>query len=233
MNQTPMMKAFALMLFILIPWCIQAQNQIVNGKKHGEWEVRFEERPNGLRYKGTFDMGVPVEVFTHYHPNGSPRAIMQFIGKTQACKVTEYAPNGLPIAEGRYSDPGVKDSVWRIYDGSGKLLNLETYEVGMLNGLYQTYYPNGRVVESGQMKAGEKEGLWVRLDEAGGKLHTSTYVKGELEGLWTDFDGNGRISRRGDFHENMRHGKWLAFTDGKPVKALYYHQGRITKEVAY
>ncbi len=137
-----MKRAFLFLIFCmaLSAW---AQNQTVNGLKQGPWKVAYEGSAV-IRYEGQFDRGIPVGTFTHYHPNGTKRAVMVFRGKTQACYTQEFALNGVLLAEGLYGAPGVKDSTWRIYDLNGKLLNTETYQGGQLNGPFATYYPNGK-----------------------------------------------------------------------------------------
>ena len=219
-------------LLCLMAWPSLAQNQTINGQKHGPWEVRFE-KSTVLRYKGRFDHGIPVGTFVHYHPNGAKRAEMNFRGKTQVCYVHEYAENNVLLAEGKYSAPGVKDSTWRIYDLNGKLLSLETYAAGALDGPYQTFYPNGQLVETGVMLGDMKTGTWTRFDENGQKLRSAEYLEDQPSGVWTEFDENGRISIRGSYQHGLREGKWLEFSDGRPAKGIWYHQGRITKEVEY
>ncbi len=221
-----------LTLCLLASLSALAQNQTVNGLKQGPWKVTYEGS-SMLRYEGTFDKGIPVGTFTHYHPNGTKRAIMVFRGKTQSCYTQEFALNGTLLAEGRYGAPGVKDSTWRIYDLNGKLLNTETYQGGSLNGPYATYYPNGKTVESGAMQDGEKTGLWTRFGENGEKTRSVEYVLGQLQGTWTEFDENGRIALRGTYENNMKEGRWLSFENGKPVHGIWYHKGLVTKEMDY
>ena len=226
-----MKRAFLFLIFCmaLSAW---AQNQTVNGLKQGLWKVAYEGS-TVIRYEGQFDRGIPVGTFTHYHPNGTKRAVMVFRGKTQACYTQEFALNGALLAEGLYGAPGVKDSTWRIYDLNGKLLSTETYQGGQLNGPFATYYPNGKVVESGSMQDGEKSGLWTRFGENGEKTRSAEYAMGMLQGTWTEFDENGRIALRGEYQSNLREGRWLEFESGKAAKGTWYHKGLVTKEVEY
>ena len=226
-----MKRAFLFLIFCMaLPaW---AQNQTVNGLKQGPWKVTYEGS-TVIRYEGQFDRGIPVGTFTHYHPNGTKRAVMVFRGKTQACYTQEFALNGVLLAEGLYGSPGVKDSTWRIYDLNGKLLSTETYKGGQLNGPFATYYPNGKVVESGSMQDGEKSGLWTRFGENGEKTRSAEYAMGMLQGTWTEFDENGRIALRGEYESNLREGRWLEFESGKAAKGTWYHKGLVTKVVEF
>jgi len=229
---TPRWRTFLGILLLLGGGPAWGQNQTLQGQKHGPWKVKYEGSST-LRYEGTFEQGVPVGTFTHYHPNGVKRAVMIFRGRTQVCYVREYAENNVLIAEGKYSAPGVKDSTWRVYDLNGKLLNLETYAGGALNGLYQTFYPNGKVVETGSMEADAKTGTWVRFTETGTKLRSADYQNDVPDGLWIEYDEDGRMAVRGEYHLGLREGKWLEFSEGKASKGTWYHEGRITKEVEY
>jgi len=225
-------RIFLTLLVLLGGMQAWAQNQTLDGKKHGPWKVRYEGS-TVLRYEGTFDRGIPVGTFTHYHPNGTKRAVMVFRGHTQVCYVQEYAENNVRIAEGKYSAPGVKDSTWRVYDLNGKLLNIETYAGGALDGVYQTFYPNGKVVETGTMRADAKTGTWIRFTETGDKLRSAEYQDDLPHGLWVEYDETGRIALRGEYQLGLREGKWLQFSEGKASKGTWYHEGRITKEVEY
>ncbi|MDG1253320.1 MAG: toxin-antitoxin system YwqK family antitoxin [Schleiferiaceae bacterium] len=209
-----------------------AQNQMLNGQKHGPWEVRFE-KSTVLRYKGNFDQGIPVGTFTHYHANGAKRAEMYFRGMTQVCYVLEYAENSVLLAEGKYAAPGVKDSTWRVYDLNAKLLSTETYAGGALNGPYQTYYPNGQLVETGVMSVDMKSGTWTRFDESAQKIRSVEYFEDQPHGIWTEYDENERIALRGSYVHGLKEGKWIEFSEGKPLKGTWFHQGRSTKEVNY
>ncbi len=209
-----------------------AQNQTIDGQKQGPWKVKFEGSPM-LRYEGTFERGLPVGTFTHYHPNGAKRAVMVFRNRTQVCYVQEFAENQVLLAEGKYSAPGVKDSTWRVYDLQGQLLTKETYAAGALHGLYQTYYPNGKVVETGNMLDDAKVGTWIRYSEAGIKLRSVEYQNDLPHGVWMEYDEDGRIALRGEYDQGLREGKWLEFMAGKASKGTWYHKGRITKEVEY
>ena len=87
---TPRWRTFLGILLLLGGGPAWGQNQTLQGQKHGPWKVKYEGSST-LRYEGTFEQGVPVGTFTHYHPNGVKRAVMIFRGRTQVCYVREYA----------------------------------------------------------------------------------------------------------------------------------------------
>lgn len=202
-----------------------AQNETVKGLKQGPWVVAHEGS-KVIRYKGQFDNGIPVGIFTHYHTNGKVHAIMKFRASTGSCYSKEFSTEGKLMAEGIYASPAVKDSIWRIYNTAGELLTRETYRLGILDGPFETLYPSGMPMERGVMKNGKKDGGWTQWSEKGYKIRTSFYSEGMLNGIWTEYDHSGKIMIRGKYEDNLKEGIWTEYHEGKPIGELHFSKGR-------
>ncbi len=203
-----------------------------NGKRNGSWIVNH----NGTlikRYIGEFDMGIPKGVFKHFYLNGQLKSMMTFKKLTGECYVENYSKEGNIVSQGRYLSKNLKDSIWEIFDNNGSILNIETYKKGVLQGLNQTYYSNGEVVESGQMVNGNKQGIWVRRSDDGKKIRSVTYNHGKLDGEWIMYDVDARVSMIGKYVKGYREGKWIVLKAGKAKKALIFKKGKEINTILY
>ena len=223
------MKRAFLFLILCLALSAWAQNQTVNGLKQGPWKVAYEGS-TVIRYEGQFDRGIPVGTFTHYHPNGTKRAVMVFRGKTQACYAREFSQNGVLLAEGLYGAPGVKDSTWRIYSSQGQLLAIENYKGGKVEGEQTLYHDNGNILEQGNLVNGFRDGEWILYFDDGLKKRKCVFKEGKLEGEWIQFDENGNLEQKGMYRNDFRDGRWIEFENGQLVKITWYKDGEVFKE---
>ncbi len=204
---------------------LRYQNHTKKGLKDGLWRVKH----NGTaidRYIGEFEMGIPKGSFKHYYSNGSLRTLMTFKGLSGECYVKNYSRKEKLISEGMYLSKNVKDSIWKIYDENDRIIILETWKKGNLEGLYKTYYSNGNIVEAGIMNNAKKQGQWIRWSESGEKIRLSNYSNNVLNGKWIDYDVDGRVKMIGVYLNGYREGKWVIYSVGKPEKSITFQKGR-------
>ena len=228
-------------MYIIFGNCIYAQSQnetlryqnpSSNGLKDGLWRVKYKGTAID-RYIGEFEMGVPKGIFNHYYPNGILRSVMTFKELSGECYVKNYSRKEKLISEGMYLSKNVKDSIWKIYDENDRIIILETWKKGNLEGLYKTYYPNGNVVESGIMNNAKKQGQWIRWSENGEKIRVSNYSDNVLNGKWIDYDVDGRVKMIGVYLNGYRDGKWVIYNLGKPEKSITFQKGREINTTEY
>ena len=228
----PLLKSIVFVFLSLIMLPLQGQNTLVDGKKDGRWVVSYEDS-KAVRYRGQFVMGKPLGEFMHFHRNGYPRSVMSYPEGVGPIDVKMFNERGQLIAEGQYTGPNIKDGLWVMHDGRGHVMAKEHYLAGQRTGLQQVFFPNGALLESGQMIDGEKQGTWLRQDEIGNKVRATNHAKGMLNGPWTQFDADERLAISGQYLNGRRVGKWLFFDQGKAVKSEQYRSGRLKSTKSY
>jgi len=109
-------------------------NGIVSAVEHysgntyqGPFESYF---PDGApKVKGQYLDGQMDGIWTYYYdePKGQVKEMVTFKGNSENGPFTEYFPNGQKAAEGTYKDE-FEDGELKVYDSTGKLTTIITYE---------------------------------------------------------------------------------------------------------
>jgi len=220
-----MIRLLLFCLFLSAFPTLNGQNQVdAEGRKTGHWKVEY---PNGnTRFEADFVEGQPVGEMLRYYEKGGIRARMFFDGDGSCSHVKMFYENGKPAAEGIYLEQE-KDSVWTYfseYDGSVRIR--EKYLDGKLEGLSQSYYPNGGISEEVQWKNGEKDGFWKQYYTNGAQRLSAHYKDGQLQGPYELYFSTGTIKIRGTYLNNRSHGTWSFYDEsGKEIFALEYVNG--------
>tara|TARA_Y100001936_G_scaffold253082_1_gene315693 strand:+ start:1502 stop:2479 length:978 start_codon:yes stop_codon:yes gene_type:complete len=113
----------------------------------------------------------------------------------------------------------------------GRQVTIETYKDGILNGLFEEYYPNGQLKTKVIYKNGRKDGLyesyWNNGQEKAKNIYKNgiikdgtykwfwknsqlhlvrTYKNGKLEGLYKAFYKHGQLRNTGEYSNNYKNG---------------------------
>lgn len=89
---------------------------------------------------------------------------------------------GVPVRVGK----------WVRKEQDGRLVVGE-YRLGRADGVWTTYYPNGRKTLEGKYVDGMREGVWLRWNEEGKPLARRTYENGLLHGPSVEYRGEARV----------------------------------------
>lgn len=195
------------------------------GRKQGLW--RGYDVNGNLKYKGTFEDGIPVGEFTYYYPDGKIRAKAMHKGDDKTVYIRYFFEGGKLMAEGKYIEQK-KDSTWNYYSSAnGKISSKEHYNKGVPVGTWVTYYPEtGNIAEEVPYKKGVKHGTWKQYFTDGTLKSEAEYVDGELEGLMTIYHLNGNVEVSGSFKNSLKHGIWIYFDeDGVTTDREEYYEG--------
>jgi hypothetical protein len=115
-------------------------NQIINGKKVGEWIT--------------------------YHDNGTVKEIGEYINGEKIGLWEEYYNNGVICSREEYSNGRVEGKWWVFYR-SGKLEAVGKFKNDKIEGKCIRYYENGVVEEKGSYNGNELDGKWKYFYESG------------------------------------------------------------------
>lgn len=216
-----MLNKFKLILILVTTSLISIaqENQFdSNGKRHGLWKGNYE-KTNNLRYEGTFEHGKEVGLFKFYADlkNKQLMATRDFSKDGVSCYTVFY--NGkFKVSEGDLVNKK-PEGLWKYYHlRSDKVMTLENYKKGKLEGEKNVYYPNGQLAEKSFYKNNLLEGKYVKYAENGKLIEESIYKNGELHGTAIFYDGEGNRLVKGEYKKNKKSGIWETYENGKLIK---------------
>ena len=203
--------SFLFSVFLLINGIVNAQiNQYHDdGTRHGVWEKKFEGRDQ-VRYSGQFDHGKEVGDFRFYSKGleGHPTAIKTFSENGTKAEVKFYTQSGKLISKGIEINKK-KEGKWEYYHNTNsKLMTVENYVNGELDGEQITYYDNGQVSETINYVDGKKQGKQLVYSVKGVLIKEFTYANGELNGVNKFFSGRGVLTIEGMYKNDKKNGYW-------------------------
>ena len=91
-----------------------------------------------------------------------------------------------------YKD-GVIDGLYESFHPNGQTGVRENYKLGLEHGLHEMFYKNGQLQETGNFKDGEIDGLHEWFNENGQLSITKNYKNGKEEGLYEEYYENGEL----------------------------------------
>ena len=114
------------------------------------------------------------------------------------------------------------------YHPNGHISNIETFNNGLKNGLYQEFYSNGRIKLKGQYKNGDKSGLWTEYYIEGGVMRMYYSNKYGKNGSINEWYKNGERKINGIYSEGLKHGIWISwYSNGIKESMVTYNNGKI------
>ena len=222
-----LVRSFPLVLLLIFPVLLRAQTTDEKGRKQGYWKKK-DEKTDKLIYEGEFSDDKPVGKFRYYYPNDSLKAVVTFRKNSQSSYARLFHGNGKRMAEGKYSNKEMRDSVWTFYDESGQLLSRETYKGGKRDGKSYVYFPDGTLSEEKSWAGGVEEGQFRQYFEAK-KLRTEgSYKAGKLNGRTVYYYPNGVEAAAGFYKDGQKNGPWIyRNTAGKVTEKELYKNGTL------
>ena len=218
------MKKYFLILFTFISvFIIQAQtNQFdANGKRHGLWKKYYK---NGhLKYVGKFNHGKEIGKFKHYSALGSkqPVIIRVFKPNSNIAKVTFYNLNGKKESQGKMEDKK-KIGKWIYFHKDGESIMIEeNYVNGKLEGVYKTFYPDGKPTIIAWYKNGKLDGKYQRFSIKNKIYEDFTYKNGKRNGYAIFYNRlTGEKQEEGNYKDNVKVGLWKFYIDGEYANSI-------------
>ncbi len=108
------------------------------------------------------------------------------------------------------------------YEGNKKLQTAETYDNGVMDGLFEEYHINGKVALTGLYVDDAMEGVWKKYNESGQLLEEVSFTDSEENGPFKEYHINGQLAAEGGYlNGDNEHG---------PLK-IYNELGELLKEM--
>jgi len=195
-----------------------------DGTRHGIWEKKFEGTEQ-IRYTGQFNHGIEIGDFKFYSKGFTrqPTAIKTFSDNGKKAEVSFYSQRGRLISKGLEIDRK-REGKWEYYhNNTDKLMMVEFYENGLLEGERISYYDNGVISEKINFLNGKKHGKQLVYSVKKVLIKEFTYENDELNGVNKFFTGRGVLTIEGMYKNNKKNGPWK----------YYDNTGNFTKEKHY
>ena len=179
---------------------IMAIGKFKNNLRTGTW--KFFYKNGNLMQQGVYLNGKYNGQWIWYYPNGQVMVKQSYSNGFEDGQYIELSLEGDTIVMANYVE-GVLDGPWYFYLGDymekgqyeqgrkvgvwksyympkEKLMCIDNYEDGYLEGKHKCYYPNGKIKETGQYISGKKNGLWIYYTSKGYVFYTITYNYGQV-----------------------------------------------------
>jgi len=222
-----MKKHFKFIVVIILSLCpisqaLYAQQGLNDldseGKRDGIWKKYYTN--NRLRYIGTFDHGKEVGTFKYYSASSSeyPIIIKKFHENDNLADVQYFTTSGVLESNGLMKGKK-REGKWLFYHTDGKaIMSEENYKNGKLDGVYNTFYPNGELTEITSYKNGLLDGSYKKYSIKGILYNDFNYAGGKLNGMAIYYSRKtGDLIKKGPFKNDMRVGTWENYVDGELV----------------
>jgi len=90
---------------------------------------------------------------------------------------------------------------------------------GKIEGLYTSWFDNGKISAQGNYAGGEYDGAWNWYHNNGQKRFSGAYNGGKLEGQVSRYHENGRLACQSNFTAGRAKGAWAEYYDSGQVSA--------------
>jgi antitoxin component YwqK of YwqJK toxin-antitoxin module len=173
---------------------IQAEGAYTDNRRTGLW--KFYNTSSKVEQTGYYNNGRPDGLWKWYYDNGAILREEEYFQGRRDGTYTEYSETGNIIGQGQYSDGernsgwkfkagdnmeegkyiiGLKDGLWKSYYSDGKLRFKGNFVQGNPDGQQLFYYENGKLKEEQFYKMGIRQKIWKKFDEEGSPVLTITY----------------------------------------------------------
>jgi antitoxin component YwqK of YwqJK toxin-antitoxin module len=197
----------------------------INGMKQGNWITKYS---NGkTKYEGFFKNNKPTGKFVRYYDTGNIQSVAYFYDNSKYSSIKFYDNAERLLAAGRYKEQN-KDSIWNYYLPEGKLISVEEYDNGKLNGTSKTFfYPSGLLHETINYKDNIKDGLYEKLwnDGVTPRLRVR-YCNGMVCDTMFVYFESGKIESTIPYKDDKRHGLEMNYNEkGTRISVVPYKDG--------
>jgi len=167
---------------------LKSEGDYINGSKNGIWTFYYKD---GKKQQiGKYKDEVPIGEWKWFYPNGNIRRIEYYRkGKLEGPQI-EYDNQGNEIAKGDYYN-GVREGDWFYHVGDYK--EIGQYTLGYKNGIWKSYYKNGKLAFVGLFDEGQPKGKHIYYHKNGVKNQVGKYQAGLKNGNWKTFNKNGEV----------------------------------------
>lgn len=179
----------------------------LKGLKQGTWRKYY--RTDTLCSETFFVNDKPVGISRTWYESGKLKAEVVFGKNSLKGKGISYYENGKVLARGNYLGQK-KDSTWIYFHEKVDTISaIENYKNGVEDGIWKTFYENGKAAQELTYLKGKKNGVVKQYNIDGALIFTMIYVNGVEEGESILYYADGKVRQKGIYKNGQREGKWL------------------------
>ena len=141
-------------------------------------------------------------------------------------EVTFYTLTDEKVASGEYQGRNLKkkQGVFVRYNKEEKIIVSANYRKNLLSGVYQRFYDNGNLSDSGYLFRGGNKGIWKSWHSTGQlkELKFYSFKRGysSMENEYISWNPDGSLDDSGYYRNNMRHGIWIEWIQNGIIKSV-------------
>ena len=146
--------------------------------------------------------------------------------KGKRYELTIYTFNNEKVAFGEYKGRNLKkkQGVFAVYNEQNQIIISANYRKNILYGVYQRFYENGKLSDSGYKFRGSNKGIWKSWYSTGQLKEISFYSfkrgYSTLENEYTSWNPGGSLDDSGHYRNNQRHGIWIEWLQSGIIKSV-------------
>ncbi len=99
------------------------------------------------------------------------------------------------------------------YTNSEIIKEKMSFEDGVLDGCYTSYFKNGNIKRKGYYKDGFLDGTWIMFNEKRIKIYEVEYKSDTLSGIYRTWHPTGVPQAIGSYSENKKTGQWIYYNE--------------------
>lgn len=111
------------------------------------------------------------------------------------------------------------------YDDGKPKSKYNVDDKGRKDGLYQEFYPTGKIKLRAAYKQDMLEGKYSLFDEKGRTKSTATYKAGKLSGTYTEYDAKGKKTRTATYKDGKLNSNLVLYENGLPILTQLFQNG--------
>jgi uncharacterized protein len=167
---------------------VRAEGAYTDNRRTGVW--KFYNEAGKLEQTGSYNNGRPDGLWKWYFDNGAILREEDYFQGQRDGAFTEYSQTGDIIGQGQFSD-GEKNGDWKVK--SGNITEEGKYIIGLKDGLWKSYYPDGKLRSKGSYVQGNPDGQQMLYFEDGKPREEQYYKMGLRQKTWNKFNEEGAI----------------------------------------
>lgn len=167
---------------------LMSEGQYTNNLRSGIW--KFYNSKGNLEQTGSFYFGRPDGIWRWYYENNAILREEEYYRGQRDGTYTEYSLTGKIIVQGQYTD-GEKNGTWSY--NSDNFSEKGDYIIGLKDGLWQSYYPDGTLRYKGKFIQGNADGLHQYFYDNGTPREEQYYKNGIRDKTWRKYDEEGLL----------------------------------------
>ena len=165
---------------------IKAEGSYNDNRRTGLW--KFYNNSSKVEQTGSYNNGRPDGLWQWYYNDGSVLREEEYFQGFRDGLYSEYAKDGSVIVTGQYSD-GERNGLWKFT--SGDYTEEGNYIIGLKDGQWKSYYPDGTHKYRGYYVQGNPDKQHLYYYESGRVKETQYYQMGIRQRTWKKYDEEG------------------------------------------